>query len=44
VSIGYDVVINRYGGAIAFDSEANEFTNFIVTLPSKMLANDGGGA
>jgi signal transduction histidine kinase len=33
LSITYEIVTQRHGGTIAFDSEAGEFTEFVVRLP-----------
>ena len=44
LSITYDIVTKAHGGTITVDSEVNEFTEFVVTLPSGMFANEGGRA
>ena len=42
LSITYDIVTKQHGGSIAVESEVDEFTEFVVTLPRQMFANDGG--
>ena len=37
-----DIVVNAHGGTITVDSEVDEFTKFVVTLPRRMFANEGG--
>jgi len=39
LSITYDIVTKQHGGTITVDSEVNEFTEFVVTLPRQMFAN-----
>ncbi len=38
LSITYDIVTKQHGGTITVDSEVNEFTEFVVTLPRQMFA------
>ena len=42
LSITYDIVTKQHGGSITVDSEENEFTEFVVTLPRRMFATEGG--
>jgi two-component system NtrC family sensor kinase len=44
LSITYDIVTKQHGGTITVDSEVNEFTEFVITLPRKMFANEGDRA
>ena len=44
LSITYDIVTKAHGGTIAVDSEVDEFTEFVVTLPRGMFANEGSRA
>ena len=44
LSITYDIVTKQHGGVITVDSEVGAFTEFVVTLPRQMFANDGSGA
>ena len=44
LSITYDIVTKQHGGTITVDSEVDEFTEFVVTLPRQMFANGGGRA
>jgi two-component system, NtrC family, sensor kinase len=44
LSITYDIVTQQHGGTITVDSEVNEFTEFVVTLPRQMFTNGGGRA
>ena len=44
LSITYDIVTKQHGGTITVDSEVDEFTEFVVTLPRQMFANDGSRA
>jgi signal transduction histidine kinase len=41
LSITYDIVTKQHGGAITVDSEVDEFTEFVITLPRRTFANDG---
>ena len=41
LSITYDIVTKQHGGTITVDSEINEFTEFVVTLPRGMFASEG---
>jgi signal transduction histidine kinase len=40
LSITYDIVTKQHGGTITVDSDVNEFTEFIVTLPRRMFATE----
>ena len=42
LSITYDIVTKADGGTIAVNSEVDEFTEFVVTLPRGMFASEGG--
>jgi signal transduction histidine kinase len=44
LSITYDIVTKAHGGTITVDSEIGEFTEFVVTLPRQMFANEGSRA
>ena len=33
LSIAYEIVVQRHGGELRFETEAGEFTEFIITLP-----------
>ena len=44
LSITYDIVTKQHGGTITVDSEVDEFTEFVVTLPRQMFANGGDRA
>ena len=44
LSITYDIVTKQHGGTITVDSEVDEFTEFVVTLPRRMFATEGGRA
>jgi signal transduction histidine kinase len=44
LSITYDIVTKQHGGTITVDSEVNEFTEFLVTLPRQMFATEGDWA
>ena len=44
LSISYDIVTQQHGGSITVDSEVGDYTEFVITLPRRMSANDGGGA
>jgi two-component system NtrC family sensor kinase len=41
LSITYDIVTKQHGGTITVDSEVNEFTEFVITLPRQMFAKGG---
>jgi PAS domain S-box-containing protein len=40
LSITYDIVTKAHGGTISVDSEVDEFTEFVVTLPRVMFTNE----
>ena len=40
LSTTYDIVTEAHGGTIAVDSEVGAFTEFVVTLPRRMFANE----
>ena len=40
LSITYDIVTKAHDGTITVDSEVDEFTEFVVTLPRVMFANE----
>ena len=40
LSITYDIVTKQHGGTITVDSEVDAFTEFVVTLPRQMFANE----
>jgi signal transduction histidine kinase len=42
LSITYDIVTKQHGGTITVDSEVDAFTEFVVSLPRQMFANNGG--
>ena len=44
LSITYDIVTKQHGGTITVDSEVGKFTEFVVTLPGVMFANQGSRA
>jgi two-component system, NtrC family, sensor kinase len=44
LSITYDIVTKQHAGTITVDSEVNEFTEFVVTLPRQMFADGGSRA
>jgi two-component system, NtrC family, sensor kinase len=44
LSITYDIVTKQHGGTITVDSEVNEFTEFVVTLPRQVFTNGGSRA
>jgi signal transduction histidine kinase len=37
LSISHDVVVKQHGGTIDIETQANEFTEFIVTLPRQAI-------
>ena len=44
MSITYDIVTKAHGGTITVDSEIDDFTEFVVTLPRVMFTNEGSRA
>jgi signal transduction histidine kinase len=44
LSITYDIITKQHGGTIAVESEVDEFTEFVVTLPRQMFATAGDRA
>ena len=44
LSITYDIVTKQHGGTITVDSEVDEFTEFVITLPRQMFADGGSRA
>ena len=41
LSLSYDIVVKQHGGQLAVDSEANQYTEFVITLP-RAYATQGG--
>ena len=44
LSITYDIVTQQHGGTIAVESKVGEYSEFQITLPRRMAANEGGRA
>ena len=44
LSITYDIVTKQHGGTITVDSEVDEFTEFVITLPRQMFTDGGSRA
>jgi PAS domain S-box-containing protein len=44
LSLSYDIIVKQHGGQVTVQSRPNEFTEFVITLPRKMPANQGGHA
>ena len=44
LSISYDIIVTEHGGQVTVDSRPNEFTEFLVTLPRELTANEGANA
>jgi len=46
LSLSYDIIVKQHGGTMSVDSEAGEFTTFVVTIPRVMAdeALEGGPA
>jgi two-component system, NtrC family, sensor kinase len=44
LSLSYDIVVKQHGGQLNVDSQTNAFTEFVITLPRRMPASDGGRA
>jgi signal transduction histidine kinase len=44
LSITYDIVTKAHGGTITVDSEVDDFTEFVVTLPRVMFTNEASRA
>jgi two-component system NtrC family sensor kinase len=42
LSLSYDIVVTQHGGQLSLDSRIGEFTEFVITLPRRMPASDGG--
>jgi two-component system, NtrC family, sensor kinase len=44
LSISHDIIVKQHGGAIEFDTELGEYTEFRIVLPRKSVtvANPGG--
>ena len=42
LSLSYDIVVKQHGGQLTVDSRTDAFTEFDITLPRRMAANDGG--
>ncbi|HEY2151325.1 MAG TPA: GAF domain-containing protein, partial [Vicinamibacterales bacterium] len=43
-SLSYDIVVKQHGGQLHVDSQTDTFTEFVITLPRRMPASDGGRA
>ena len=41
LSLSYDIVVKQHGGQLIVDSRPNEFTEFCITLPRRLAANEG---
>ena len=44
LSLSYDIIVKQHGGQLTVDSRSNEFTEFKITLPRRLTANEGGRA
>jgi signal transduction histidine kinase len=44
LSLSYDIIVKQHGGQLTVDSRPNDFTEFQITLPRRMAANEGGRA
>src|SRR6478752_3584187 len=44
LSITYDIITKQHGGTISVESEVNEYTEFVVTLPRQMFTDGGSRA
>jgi signal transduction histidine kinase len=44
LSLSYDIIVKQHGGRLTVDSAISDFTEFLITLPRIMAANDGGRA
>ncbi len=42
LSLSYDIVVKQHGGQLNVDSKTDTFTEFVITLPRRMPASDGG--
>jgi GAF domain-containing protein len=41
LSLSYDIIVKQHGGQLTVDSRLNEFTEFRITLPRRLVANGG---
>jgi signal transduction histidine kinase len=41
LSLSYDIVVKQHGGQLIVDSRPNEFTEFRIILPRRLMANEG---
>jgi signal transduction histidine kinase len=44
LSLSYEIIVQQHGGRLTVDSEPDAFTEFVVTLPRKLAATNGGQA
>ena len=44
LSLSYDIVVKQHGGQLIVDSRPNEFTEFRIILPRRLMANEGARA
>ena len=42
LSLSYDIVVKQHGGQLTVDSRIDAFTEFVITLPRTMAANEEG--
>jgi signal transduction histidine kinase len=42
LSLSYDIVVKQHGGQLTVDSQINTFTEFLITLPRTLAANEEG--
>ncbi|HME23046.1 MAG TPA: ATP-binding protein, partial [Acetobacteraceae bacterium] len=41
LSLSYDIVVKQHGGQLTVDSQPDDFTEFMITLPRRMTAGEG---
>lgn len=44
LSISYDIIVHEHGGELSVDSEEGKYTEFTITLPTRMAPPGGDGA
>jgi signal transduction histidine kinase len=44
LSLSYDIVVKQHGGQLTVDSRPDEYTEFLIVLPRRIVDGEGTGA